>query len=181
MDDSSEDGKKLKAEISQKLKHALDSNGFSFQHSVIRRADELLRKQESAWRLEGSEIPVEIGGSITHVDFVLRHGKSSRFLVAECKRVDPARGYWCFAKAPYIWRDPKKEFTQFDSVNIYSRFDEQIIESSATSTLTSGDVMDLGLEIKTGQKGDGIGTAEKSAINAAVTQVFRSTSGSFDN
>lgn len=175
--ENSHDDEKLKADVSQKLKFALDSNGFSFQHSVIRRAEELLKNNESLWRLEGTEIPVESGGVVTHIDFVLRHRKSSRFLIAECKRVDPAKGHWCFARTPYTWRSPMKGFTQFDSVNVYRNFDEDKIQSGAQSTLTNTDVMDLGLEVKTSQKGDGVGANERSAINAAVTQVFRSSSG----
>jgi hypothetical protein len=47
-------------------------------------------------------LPVSVGGKDTHVDFVLRTHEA--FLVAECKRANPALANWCFARAPYIAR-----------------------------------------------------------------------------
>ncbi len=42
-------------------------------------------------------------------------------------------------------------------------------------------VVQLGFELKTGEKGDGLGSSEKAAINSAMSQVIRSTSGLIDN
>ncbi|MBS3915576.1 MAG: hypothetical protein KG003_13865 [Bacteroidetes bacterium] len=59
---------------------------------------------------------------------------------------------------------------------------DKIEGTTATGLTTSRTVMDvhpynLGFEVKTDQKGDGIGSSDKSPINAAITQALRNTSG----
>lgn len=55
-----------------------------------------------AWALEGVEIPVEVRGEPTHVDFLLKHRFDPAYLVGECKRANPKLSNWCFFKAPYV-------------------------------------------------------------------------------
>lgn len=57
-------------DIAKNLEKLLDRHGYSFQYRVVKEADTLRKKDLSAWRLEGTEIPVGAGTDITHVDMV---------------------------------------------------------------------------------------------------------------
>lgn len=169
-------------EIADNFESLLNKHGYNFQYSIVRRAEQLKKENRSSWQLEGMEIPVIAGGDITHVDFVLfqiprfEERKKRVFLVAECKRVDPAKGYWCFTKNPYTWRNSNRlrNSVQFDQIRRFS--DVPQFNSSTTISWTERDILDLGLEINTGAKGDGIGGRE-AAINRSVAQVLRATAG----
>lgn len=178
------DDQALENSVSLNLAKVLNRNGFSFQYSVVRRADNLIKEDKSRWQLEGTEIPVGARNDVTHVDFICRYrnryqAQSFRlFLIAECKRADPARGYWCFAKSPYTWRNRRHSAVQFDVIRRFSDIPQ--FTSSSRITPVSREITELGLEIKTGDKGDGLGTNDKSAINKAVSQVLRGCGGFID-
>ncbi len=97
----------LKQQVEQSFTKVLNRNGYGFQFSVIKKAHELGKVAKSAWLFETIELPVEVRGSGTRMDFVLR--KSARrdkpfFLLAECKRANPSLSNWCFVRAPYTNR-----------------------------------------------------------------------------
>jgi len=167
--------------VAPQLERLLNIHGYSFQYSIAKRAAEL--EKEANWYFEGAEIPVETGSEVIHVDLVFytvnRNPSDGyrHFLIGECKRADPALGDWCFAKTPYTWRGG-------DRVDTHIQFDRMVgdpIESrpfSDTISLhTDRPTANLAVEVKTGKKGDGIPSKEKSAINGAITQVLRSSSG----
>lgn len=158
-------------EIAASLRKVLNSHGYPFQYAVIRRAQDLWSSQAGCWLLEASEFPVVAGGTTTHIDFVLASRSMSTFLVAECKRADPAKARWCFAHAPYTRRGAVAEELLFDQF--------QCSPANLVShqlCLAFRPTYHLGLELRTGATGDGIGQTQ-SAINQAVTQVIRATSG----
>ncbi len=156
-------------------RRALDHHGFGLQYAIVRRAEQLLDANRSPWTLQGCEFPIVLNGHTTHVDFILSHRErrtSPIYLVAECKRVNPAYSNWLFVRAPYTTRNPRKEL---------------YIERVATSEIGKGisstqflehaeEVYHVGLEVKGREKGDPSGEA-KGAINGAITQVFRGTNG----
>lgn len=96
----------MSEEFTQSFAKVLNRHGYGFQFSVLKKADELARQRKSAWDFEVCEFPVE-GGPGTRIDFVLsrppRRGDGSKyyFLIAECKRANPALSNWCFARAPF--------------------------------------------------------------------------------
>jgi len=156
-------------EVSQLLKKSLDFHGHSFHYAVMKKLEELGNAQ-TPWGNFLTEFPVQNKGQNSHIDFVLGSVDRNTFLIAECKRVDPAKGNWCFVKTPYFWKND--QFIQLDKIE----------GTTATGLTTSRTVMDvhpynLGFEVKTDQKGDGIGSSDKSPINAAITQALRNTSG----
>lgn len=163
----------IQDEVARQLQGVLDRNGFSFQYAVLRRFEELRKLNQTSWVLEGAEIPVGADNNITHIDFVLRHKSKDFFLVAECKRVDPARGYWCFANASYTWRQPWLGITQFDQI-LAALPRAKSLTKLGYSEQT---VKDIALEVKSKERGDGVGSQEKSAINSAVSQVLRGSTG----
>lgn len=173
----------LEAErVGKSLETLLNVHGYNFQYAVLRRLEELYNEKKSPWQFEGAELPVGAGSDVTHIDFVSTYyrqynSRDTQFiLAAECKRVDPAKGYWCFSKAPRTWGGlHREEHIQFDAfrhsaeTNAYS--------GVAKSTYSRDPIYGLPFEVKTGEKGDGIGSADKSAIKTAITQIFRGTSG----
>jgi hypothetical protein len=168
--------------VSSSFQKLLDQHGYSFQQAIASRAEELRDKETSTWNLFGTEVPVNCRNQSTHIDIVLtawnrrRTRHSGYFLVAECKRVNPAKGHWCFAKTPYTWPNHLDSYVQFDQVLCYSAALQ--FSSTTKSILTSQKgVYNLGIEVRTGEKGDSSGQQPQSAINSAVGQVFRSASG----
>src|SRR5687768_4972548 len=101
-------------EIAASLRKVLNSHGHGFHYAVIRRAEELKLSGRGRWNLEAAEIPVVTRGSSTHIDFVMTNDSGFTFLVAECKRADPAKARWCFARAPYTWRNIGSSELVFD-------------------------------------------------------------------
>jgi hypothetical protein len=155
----------------------LNRHGYAFQYSVIRRADELFRENKSPWVFEASEFPVEVQGSHARIDFVLSKRTDSvpepvRYLVAECKRADPALGSWLFARAPYVRRGDTREELLVDSVwnsdnGLFAR--PQRLDRSSH-------IYHVAIEIKGNEKGHGQ-TSGRGAIEEAATQVLRGVNG----
>jgi hypothetical protein len=160
-------------QISSHLRKVLNTHGHGFHYAVVRRGEDLSRKKRSAWLLDGTEIPVVVGDSSTHVDFVLSTSSRRTYLVGECKRADPAKARWCFARAPYTWRDDTESELIFDQ--IVMRPDRSHSAVHRSGYMQQGSYR-LGFELRTGQAGDGAGV-RGSAIEAAVAQVLRSASG----
>src|SRR5437016_2231746 len=84
----------------------LNRHGYGFQYSVLKLASELYKQNQSAWFFEVAEFPVEVQQAGTRIDFILRRsnrfvGGLPLFMLAECKRANPALSNWCFARAPF--------------------------------------------------------------------------------
>lgn len=93
----------------------LSSHGHAFQYAVLRRAEEL--SDHTRWIFEVAEFPVGGPPNTIHIDFVLRSKTGGVYLVAECKRADPARANWCFVKAPYTRRAADENELVFEQVD----------------------------------------------------------------
>jgi hypothetical protein len=88
----------------QAFRRGLNQHGYAFQHRVIREAARLQDDGLSAWDLLGVEVPIVAGDRHSRIDFVLsmkREPDELWLLAAECKRVNPAFGQWCFARGSY--------------------------------------------------------------------------------
>ena len=90
------------------LRKAINSGGFGFQYAVLEMARFLNGARESSWVPQAAEFPVTARQKNTHIDFVLREYSTfdhvDAYLVAECKRENPATARWCFVRAPYSWQ-----------------------------------------------------------------------------
>ena len=73
--------------IAHALRKVLNRHGYGFHYSVLQRIGGLRR---SGWRFEVAEMPVEVQGMSTRIDFILRRFNTHLYLLAECKRVNPA-------------------------------------------------------------------------------------------
>jgi hypothetical protein len=165
----------LSDQVSASLRKVLNSHGHGFHYAVVEKGAQLSSEGRSKWIFEGSEFPVSVHGQTTHVDFILTTRSGRTLIVAECKRADPALGVWCFARNPYTWRDPSEREVVFERV-MRGPDSSNAVRKSITVYNSDKRVYHLGFQLKTNQKGDGNGQRH-SAINEAVTQVLRSTSG----
>lgn len=166
------------------LRSVLNRNGFGFQYSVLRLISDLCDKGESSWLPETSEFPVQIKGSNTHIDFVLRRNKyvaanASIYMVCECKRVNPALGSWCFVRSPFTRRNRNPYdpwiIDYLEIRNYPTTQAKEVFASSMTSVKTELSYH-IGMELKTNQIGDPCDQG-KGAIDATVAQLGRGLAG----
>lgn len=90
--------------FSRGVSAAIDSHGFAFQYAALRVAKAAFEADTSPWQFECSELPVEVAGKNTAIDFVLRDRGGTIFLLCECKRANPAFSRWVFLRAPFLAR-----------------------------------------------------------------------------
>jgi hypothetical protein len=155
------------------LRKVLNTDGYGFQYAVLKRADQLFSERLSLWRLEPTEFPVVTGNKTIHLDFLLRHHQTQTYLIAECKRADPARAHWCFVRAPYTRRNPRRGELSFDQVQCQPP--NEVIQHPC-ELFTDQGPYHYGFALRTENPGDGRGPTT-SAIDDAITQVLRGTSG----
>ncbi len=165
----------LDARVAEGLRATINRHGHAFQHAVLRRGEKLAGLRASKWLFDFAELPVEVRGQSTRIDFVLHQmdfsrGGPVRFLVAECKRANPALSNWCFVKAPYVKRD-HREAVLVDSVQ---RLQDQVA-ASVMELLGAPAVYGIGYEIRGDEKGEG--GPGRSAIEDAAGQVMRGVNG----
>lgn len=160
-------------EVASALSKVLSLHGHGFHYAVMRCAEDLSNARKSHWVHEATEFPVVIRDQVTHVDFILRSQRGHTYLVAECKRVDPARARWCFLPAPYTWKNKRGSELIFEEINNRS----SVAQARAKVLNTSGAPCNIGIELRTNHKGDGRTESGRSPINDAAAQVLRGTSG----
>ncbi len=158
--------------ISEHLSKVLSTHGHGFHYAVLERAARLVKEGKSRWTFEADEFPVEVQNEVTHVDFILKRETSHTYLVAECKRADPARAKWCFLAAPWSWLGARGDEVIIQEVNVLSdvRFQPQPRIGN-----TGRGSYRIGLDLKTGEVGDGV--ESQRAINKAASQVLRGMNG----
>jgi hypothetical protein len=154
------------------IRKVLSSHGHAFQYAVLRRAEELAQEQRSDWIFEAAEFPVGEASNTIHIDFVLANIRRSVYLVAECKRADPARAHWCFIKAPYTRRDPSDPEQVFEEVQ-YGPANIHWVRPRTKHAAPGS--FHLGFELRSSEKGEGV--ASGPAIKDATTQVMRGLNG----
>jgi hypothetical protein len=158
--------------VGEKLRGQLNRHGHSFHYAVLQRAEDLANDTRSHWVFEASEFPVRVGGFDTRIDFILRRRGGSHYLVAECKRANPATANWCFVRAPLVSRNVSGNSVIVEtSVHTGDRH-----LWSGGRRLCSSDIYHLGFEVKTGEKGDEGGPA-RTQIEEAAGQVLKGVNG----
>jgi hypothetical protein len=165
-------------DISARLRKVLNTHGHGFHYAVVRKAEELFSSNRSIWLFDAVEFPVVTQDSVTHIDFVLRSRNDRTILVGECKRADPAKAIWCFAASPYTRRNGPENELIIDHLQFQHY---RTIIHKPHHTYTQRGVYHLGFELRdNSKKGDGSGQSS-AAIDQAVTQVLRGTSGLIDH
>jgi len=161
-------------DINEGLQKALNSHGYGFHYAVLRIIEELFNQSRSPWILEACEFPIQINNVNTRIDFILKNTQAELYIVAECKRVNPAFSDWCFVKTPYIRRNLEINDVIIDCLH----FKEDFNYGNATTLKSSPEIYQLGLEVKTDLKGNQ-SFSSKNAIEDAATQVTRGVNGLF--
>lgn len=161
------------------FEEALNQHGFPFHQAVLRRFHDLFNEKQVRWGFHVSEFPVQVNGEGTRIDFVLRHtDKPSIFVVAECKRVNPALARWCFATAPYVRRAAYGE-VPVELIVEKGEFDaEGKLHTWGQGVGVVERLYHVGLPVKLpGQTGDASGKPDRDAIESSASQVCRGLSG----
>jgi hypothetical protein len=152
----------------------LNEHGYPFHYAVLRQAQNSYDPGSgSPWILEATEFPVAVGTHDTRIDFILKHAKYSRYLIAECKRVNPKYSQWCFFRAPYIHRERDFEMV---SAEVWESADGRA-RSSGALLLPLNKAYHIALPIRLPEnRGDSGGSGFR-AIEEAATQVSRQING----
>jgi hypothetical protein len=102
-------------------------------------------------------------------------------MIAECKKADPATARWCFAPSEYRWYGmsrPEVTFDQFSARTEASEARQYVSTDVCAKYLEAGEkTYHIGFDLRTGRQGDGRAPGGTKAIDQAVTQVLRGTSG----
>ena len=161
--------------LGKRLGDALNRHGYGFQYSVIDRARSLYESGLSRWIFQVAEMPVQTEGRDSRIDFILQQTDPRRYLVAECKRVNPAYSDWCFFRAPYLRRNQTGSELFLEEIGV-----------SEAGSLSRGmhkipnladEVYHIGIPMKVPKKGDSQGFGRGSAIEEAMSQVCRGLNG----
>lgn len=156
----------------------LNKHGFVFHHRVLQEA---LDPPEGVRRAPWTRLDVETPVPGARIDFILRgpySPSSVSLLVAECKRVNPAFGMWCFTRSPH----PRPEgWGNWAVTESLKRERTAEGECRFTTGVTFGNVVrghDIGFELKTDRSGDSHPVSfDRDAIETACTQVLRGVNG----
>jgi hypothetical protein len=161
-------------QVKKSFEKALNRQGYGFQYSVLKKAKDILG-QGSQWYLETSEFPV-VQGPGTRIDFILRHRyHTNLYLLAECKRANPAYSDWCFAKAPFIHRKRSSDYEELMMECIEYEGGTRF-RSYAKKFFYLSNAYHVALEIKSQKKGNPCGETGKT-IEDAATQICRGLNG----
>jgi hypothetical protein len=164
--------------MKERVQRGLEQHGYGFQYSALRECLRLRDEQRSAWDLLVTEYPISVGGSDVRIDFILRSEadkadrKEIRYLIVECKRVNPAYSDWCFSAVPYT--RPKWLAAQvvFETVRPTDRV------TGGFGGNCDGRICGVAFVLKGDAKGDKHPVSPgKDAIEAACTQVLRGLNG----
>ncbi len=161
------------SQTAKSFEKVLNSHGYGFQYSVLKEAERLARERKSRWGYSVFEFPVEVQGAGTRIDFVLKNHWRSLYMIAECKRANPALSNWCFTKVP--------EWLLGSSVQSVFVETAQVLEHGPVRMGTehlfhSSNIYHTALEVKSGDKGDVRGKG-RGAIEEAAAQVCRGSNG----
>jgi len=161
----------------------LDEHGYGFQYAVQRHVTELFAQRRSFWTVEVAEFPVEHRGRVTHIDLILSLRSEPSlpfFLVAECKRANPALSDWCFVRTPETRNHGQvvAESLMVSTTGVVSTTGAAAGRYAEPEFLWQSEkVYNLGFPIKdSNKKGDKAGEG-RSVLDEAIVQVWRGTSG----
>lgn len=154
----------------------LNQHGYSFHQRVIAETAKVKDKFRGRWDLFSIELPISIGERNGRIDFVLSYQPRPDLLwlmVAECKRVNPAFGRWCFAKGSY----QRPSFLKSQLMVELLKLGEPI-HSGGHGFESSDRIYDIGYAIKTNTTGDSHPvSADKDSLEAACSQITLGLNG----
>lgn len=181
---------------------SLNEHGYSFQQSVLKKILNLRAEGKSGWFFQVSELPVEVRGKGTRIDFILQRDKikegacmlkddQTTLMLTECKRANPAYSNWCFAKSPYLFRGQSDQLIGlvFEEINRYSEVtknqDGEPVEMCNKVTCSHRmllralqNVYHIAVEVKNNAKGNCVSSDPgKDAVEKAASQLCQGLNG----
>ena len=162
-------------QLADRFRALLDQHGYGFQYAVIRKLDEILRR-EKRWLFEVAEFPTTTGRFDTRIDFIIRPERTRFFLAVECKRANPALNDWCFVRAPYVRRNRSVEKLFVEEITVEFAEDnperpERVfsIGKEIDHLSHTDSVFHIGFEVKNPRnRGDATGGSGRRAIEEAA-------------
>lgn len=166
------------AQVADLFAKQLNSHGYGFQHRVIREAESLQQRGKSPWYFEAAEVPVSVGDDHTRIDIVFKRQSGPPFyLLAECKRANPALSNWCFARAPYVHRRRAEiEPIILERLDKPEKWEPVEYKSAAFPRSIMHEAVHIALDVATQQPG-GTHDSGRGAIEKAATQIMRGLNG----
>jgi hypothetical protein len=160
--------------VAKGFEKVLNSHGHGFQYSVLTEASRLLYEiRSSQWVAQVPEFPVEVQGYGTRIDFILKHAGLPVYLVAECKRVNPALANWCFVKTAFTPAIDQAQHVTIEGIRVDASGQPS---TSIQHLVHSNEIFHLAVEVKSDDKGDVSGQG-RGTIEEAAAQVCRGLSG----
>lgn len=159
--------------IGEIFRKVLNRHGYGFQYRVMDEARRLHDAQHSRWLFEVAEFPVTVRGRDARVDFILRHADRNMYLIAECKRVNPALSNWCFARAPFVRRNPYSDKLVFPHAMINGNGN---LSLGISEQERSEQIYHISFEVNSGETGDENGKA-RGEIEKASEQALLGING----
>lgn len=153
------------------IKHALNSHGFPFQQAVINEVHRLHERGGSPWTVVEDEIPVSQG----RIDILLKYRNKPLYLIAECKRPDPALSTWCFAQSLHCQQAATPSIT----LESFFLCDQWLTSDPKAVTVPGVSAFDISWVVRDPHsKGDGSdGRQGREAIEKSAGQLMRGTKG----
>jgi hypothetical protein len=164
----------------KRFAQAVNRQGYAFQNAVLQKLHELVDTGASRWRMEVAEFPTEVAGLGTRIDFVLSAHRTDIWLLAECKRVNPAYGEWFFVPTSYLAHEWTGRFIA-EVVTVADRPDIRGIHPLLSGGVvirpySQASYFHRGFQVKTGKQGDPSG-GTGDAIEEAASQVTKGLNG----
>lgn len=176
-------------QLAREFAKYLSRHGHGLQYAVIKHLRDLIAAErivmvKDFWRLLMSELPVASEKG-TRVDFVLERkvyeSYKRLFIVAECKRANPATANWCFAKSPYPHRNVwgSIEYVHLECVK------NTLVAPSTRGVFAGGVQANVGnppyhlaFALRTNEKGDpDSASTRQSEVEDAMAQALRGANG----
>lgn len=165
---------KLKANVAKWFKEELDKHAYSFQDAIAKAATQV--KSVACWSPWIPELPVEVQGAHTRIDFVFTNASGSVYLVYECKRSNQAFSNWCFAQT---WFNPNNSLFRKAYAESITDIGEGVLRSQIKELAPTENLYQIAVEVKSEQKGDSDSDG-RGQIEKAATQVCRHLNGLVD-
>lgn len=165
---------KLKANVAKWFKEELDKHAYSFQDAIAKAATQV--KSVACWSPWIPELPVEVQGAHTRIDFVFTNASGSVYLVCECKRSNPALSNWCFAQT---WFNPNNSLFRKAYAESITDIGQGVLRSQIKELAPTENLYQIAVEVKSEQKGDSDSDG-RGQIEKAATQVCRHLNGLVD-
>lgn len=162
-------------EITQAFEKALSRHGYGFQYAVLKEVASLFSSQRSHWMPWVPEFPVEVQGSGTRIDLILRHRRRPLFLVCECKRANPALSNWCFARATQAYDPSFSGRSYLEMVHMVG----DKVQAGLVDLVDSSRIYQIALEVRSDDKGE-TSSKGRGEIEDAATQACRGFNGLID-